>query len=75
MFASPRVMYRWVTPNGVAVAAVLQGVQMTTAGPRAVYLARVDGGEQVEKQTFACAVRIVEKWLKVNGISATAVSG
>jgi hypothetical protein len=40
-------------------------------GPRAFYLARVPG-EQVEKQRFQCARRVIEEWLQKNRIRATA---
>lgn len=68
-----RAMFRWVDARGLVVAEVLQGARMTPGGPRAFYVARV-AGEQVEKPRFACAKRIVEQWLKGNGIRATAVA-
>jgi len=66
-------MYRWVDLRGAVVAELLQGVRLSPSGPRAVYIARV-AGEQVEKQTFACAKRVIDEWLRVNRVRATPVS-
>jgi hypothetical protein len=66
-------MYVWRDPRGMLVADVVQIAKMTPAGPRAFYVARVQG-EQVEKPRFACAKRIVEDWLRVNRIQATVAS-
>mgnify|MGYP001596130908 CR=1 FL=1 len=63
-------MFIWRTPNGVVVADVAQIVKMTPQGPRAMYLARVQG-EQVEKQQFSCAKRVIEAWLREHRIQAT----
>jgi hypothetical protein len=63
-------MYVWRDPHGTLVADVVQGARMTPVGPRAVYIARVQG-DQVEKQRFACAKRVIEDWLRVNRIQAT----
>jgi len=68
-----RPMYVWRDPRGMLVADVVQIAKMTPAGPRAFYVARVQG-EQVEKPRFACAKRIVEDWLRVNRIQATVAS-
>jgi hypothetical protein len=68
-----RPMFVWRDPNGVLVADVLHGVKMTSAGARAVYVARVQG-EYVEKAQFSCAKRVIEDWLRKNCIKATAMS-
>jgi len=65
-----RPMFIWRDPRGVLVADVVQIAKMTPAGPRAFYVARVQG-EQVEKPRFGCAKRVVEGWLRQNGIRAT----
>jgi hypothetical protein len=66
-------MFAWRTPNGVVVADIVQVARMTPMGPQAFYLARVQN-EQVEKQRFACAKRVIEDWLAKNRIQATASS-
>lgn len=63
-------MFVWVDPRGTVVAEVLQSARLTPAGPKAVYIARVSG-EQVEKDRFACAQRVVNEWLRVNRVQAT----
>ena len=68
-----RPMYVWRDPYGTPIADVVQIAKMTPAGPRAFYIARVQG-EQVEKPRFACAKRVVEDWLRVNRIQATITS-
>lgn len=68
-----RPMYIWRDPRGVLIADVVQIAKMTPQGPRAFYLARVQG-EQAEKPTFACAKRMVEDWLRQNRVQATATS-
>lgn len=65
-----RPMFVWRTPTGAIVADVVQVTRQTPQGLRAVYLARVHG-EQVEKQRFACAARVINEWLAKNRISAT----
>ena len=65
-----RPMFIWRDPRGILVADVVQIAKMTPAGPRAFYVARVQG-EQVEKPRFACAKRVVESWLRANGVQAT----
>jgi len=62
-------MYRWLDARGAPVAAVLQGVRATRVGLRAVYVAQV-AGESVEKDSFTCAKRVVDEWLRKNGIPA-----
>jgi hypothetical protein len=71
---APRVMYRWLDARGVPVAEVLQGVKMTLVGARAIYIAQVQG-ERVEKDTFTCARRVIDHWLRVNRTQATPVQG
>ena len=65
-----RPMFVWRDPRGVVVADIVQTAKMTPAGPRAFYLARVQG-EQVEKPRFACAERVIKDWLLQNRIQAT----
>lgn len=65
-----RPMFIWRDPRGMLVADVVQVAKMTPAGPRAFYVARVQG-EQVEKPRFACAKRVIEDWLRQNRIQAT----
>jgi hypothetical protein len=67
-----RLMYRWLDVAGRPVAEVLQDARMTIAGPRAVYIARV-AGEQVEKERFTCARRVIEEWLTRNRVRASPV--
>ena len=67
-----RPMFIWRDPRGMLVADVVQIAKMTPAGPRAFYVARVQG-EQIEKPRFACAKRVIEDWLRQNRIQATAV--
>lgn len=64
-------MFIWRDPRGMLVADVVQVAKMTPAGPRAFYVARVQG-EQIEKPRFACAKRVIEDWLRQNRIQATA---
>jgi hypothetical protein len=64
-------MFIWRDRNGTLVADVVQVAKMTPAGPRAFYVARVQG-EQIEKPRFACAKRVIEDWLRQNRIQATA---
>jgi hypothetical protein len=64
-------MFIWRDPRGMLVADVVQIAKMTPAGPRAFYVARVQG-EQIEKPRFACAKRVIEDWLRQNRIQATA---
>lgn len=64
-------MFIWRDRNGSLVADVVQVARATPAGPRAIYIARVQG-EQVEKPRFACAKRVIEEWLRQNHILATA---
>lgn len=66
-----RPMFIWRDPRGMLVADVVQIAKMTPAGPRAFYVARVQG-EQIEKPRFACAKRVIEDWLRQNRIQATA---
>lgn len=66
-----RPMFIWRDRNGTLVADVVQVAKMTPAGPRAFYVARVQG-EQIEKPRFACAKRVIEDWLRQNRIQATA---
>jgi hypothetical protein len=66
-------MFAWRAPNGAVVADIVQVARQTPMGPRAFYLARVQG-EQVEKPRFACAKRVIEEWLAKNRIRATAAS-
>jgi hypothetical protein len=68
-----KAMFRWVDPRGAVVAEVLQGARLSPTGPRAVYIARV-AGEQVEKQNFSCAKRVIDEWLRANGVRATPVA-
>lgn len=68
-----RAMFIWRDARGAIVADVVQVARQTPMGPRAFYLARVQG-EQVEKPRFACAKRVIEEWLVKNGIRATASS-
>lgn len=65
-----RPMFVWRDARGVVVADVAQGVRQTPHGLRPVYVARVTG-EQVEKDRFACAQRVVNEWLRLNRIAAT----
>lgn len=65
-----RPMFIWRAPNGAVVADVVQIARPTPMGPRAFYLARIQG-EQVEKPRFACAKRVIEEWLQKNRIMAT----
>lgn len=65
-----RPMFIWRDPRGTLVADVVQIAKMTPAGPRAFYLARVQG-EQIEKPRFSCAKRVIEDWLRTNKIRAT----
>jgi hypothetical protein len=66
-------MFVWRDARGALVADVVQTAKMTPAGPRAFYVARV-AGQQVEKSRFNCAKRVIEDWLRVNRIQATAYS-
>ena len=68
-----RPMFIWRDARGVLIGDVVQGAKMTPVGLRAVYIARV-AGQQVEKPRFNCAKRVIEDWLRVNGIQATAYS-
>lgn len=66
-----RPMFIWRDPRGTLVADIVQVARMTPAGPRAFYVARVQG-EQIEKPRFSCAKRVIEDWLRQNRIQATA---
>jgi len=66
-----RPMFIWRDPRGALVADIVQVARMTPAGPRAFYVARVQG-EQIEKPRFSCAKRVIEDWLRQNRIQATA---
>ncbi len=66
-------MFVWRDARGALIADVVQGAKMTPAGPRAIYVARV-AGQQVEKARFSCARRVIEDWLRMNKIQATASS-
>lgn len=52
------------------VADIRQVARQTPRGPVARYIARVSG-EQVEKERFACAQRVVQEWLRKNRIQAS----
>jgi predicted nucleic acid-binding Zn ribbon protein len=65
-----RIMFRWRTPQGMIVADIRQVARQTPRGPVARYIARVSG-EQVEKERFACAQRVVQEWLRKNRIQAS----
>jgi len=68
-----RPMFVWRDARGTLVADVVQIAKPTPAGPRAFYVARV-AGQQVEKPRFTCAKRVIDDWLRVNRIQATAYS-
>ena len=73
MNAATRAMYRWLDPQGVDLAEVRQGLSMTPAGPRAAYYAVVAGQAPIPKERFACAKKLIDRWVSLNRIRATVV--
>lgn len=63
----PRLMAQFRDPRGVVVARVLQGVKVVGGRPVAVYFAEA-GGDRVERERFACAVRAVNEWAASRGV-------
>lgn len=66
----PKAMFQWRDVRGAVIADIVQVARRTPSGVVARYVARVNG-EQVEKERFACARRVIDEWLVKNRIQAS----
>lgn len=75
MNTASRTMYRWLDQRGKVMAELQQGISVNLAGAKAIYIAVVSGQAPVVKNNFACAKRVIDRWIQQRGLAVTIVPG